>query len=141
MHKNTPPLMFRFEIKAENAQNNPSFKVIAMEHQEVEKSKAFIIVEIIEYVPNAVVIKTIVKKTTGNVTAVSIDSGENLTEKISPFDKFIQIIEGRSEVLIDGNSLTLETGQSIIIPAHSKNTFTANERFKMIATIIKSGYE
>jgi len=141
MHKNTSPLMFKFERKAENTHNNPSFKVIAMEHQEVEKSKAFIIVEIIEYVPNAVVIKTIIKKTTGNVTAVSIDSGENLTEKISPFDKFIQIIEGRSEVLIDGNSLTLETGQSIIIPAHSKNTFTANERFKMIATIIKSGYE
>lgn len=33
-----------------------------MDSTEVEKSKAFIIVEIIEYVPNAVVIKTIIKK-------------------------------------------------------------------------------
>ena len=57
-----------------------------MENTDVEKSKVFIIVEIIEYVPNAVVIKTIIKKTTGNVTAVSFDSGENLTEKISPVD-------------------------------------------------------
>ena len=76
-----------------------------------------------------------------NVTAVSFDSGENLTEKISPFDTFIQIIEGRAEILIDDNSQTLETGQSIIIPAHSRNTIKANERFKMISTIIKSGYE
>ncbi len=112
-----------------------------MENTEVEKSKVFIIVEIIEYVPNAVVIKTIIKKTTGNVTAVSFDSGENLTEKISPFDTFIQIIEGRAEILIDDDSHTLETGQSIIIPAHTRNTFKANERFKMISTIIKSGYE
>ncbi len=108
---------------------------------EIEKSKVFIIVEIIEYVPNAVVIKTIIKKTTGNVTAVSFDSGENLTEKISPFDTFIEIIEGRAEILIDDDSHNLETGQSIIIPAHTRNTIKANERFKMISTVIKSGYE
>ncbi|PKA97464.1 hypothetical protein B0O79_1128 [Flavobacteriaceae bacterium MAR_2009_75] len=112
-----------------------------MENTEVENSKAFIVVEIIEYVPNAVVIKTIIKKTTGNVTAVSVDTGENITEKISPFDRFIQIIEGRAEIVIDNNSQTLETGQSIIIPANSQNTIKANERFKMISTIIKSGYE
>tara|TARA_R110002049_G_scaffold191337_1_gene360237 strand:+ start:2691 stop:3029 length:339 start_codon:yes stop_codon:yes gene_type:complete len=112
-----------------------------MENKEVQQSKVFIIVEIIEYVPNTVVIKTIIKKTTGNVTAVSVDTGENITEKISPFDRFIQIIEGRAEIVIDDDSQTLETGQSIIIPAHSKNTIKANERFKMISTIIKSGYE
>lgn len=87
------------------------------------------------------VTKTIIKKTTGNVTAVSFDSGEELTEKIFPFDTFIQIIEGRAEILIDNISQTLETGQSIIIPAHYKNSIKANERFKMISTSIKSGYE
>lgn len=112
-----------------------------MENIEVEKAKSFITVEIIEYVPNAVVIKTIIKKTTGNVTAISFDSGENLIEKTLPFDKFIQIIEGRAEVFIDDNSHNLETGQAIIIPAHSQNMIKANERFKMISTIIKSGYE
>lgn len=45
---------------------------------EYEKSKSFIIVEIIEYVPNSVVIKTIIKKTTGNVTVSSFDTGEAL---------------------------------------------------------------
>jgi len=112
-----------------------------LEAVDVEKSKAFIIVEIIEYVPNAVVIKTIIKKTTGNVTAVSIDSGEAMTEKIIPFDTFVQIIDGKAEIVIDGVSNLLETGESIIIPAHSANTVRANERFKMISTIIKSGYD
>jgi hypothetical protein len=34
----------------------------------LDKSKVHIIVEIIEYVPDSVVSKTIIKKTSGNVT-------------------------------------------------------------------------
>jgi quercetin dioxygenase-like cupin family protein len=112
-----------------------------VDNSEIEKAKAFIIVEIIEYVPNAVVIKTIIKKTTGNVSAISFDTGEAMTEKIIPFDTFVQIIDGRAEIVIDAISYLLETGQSIIIPAHTSNIVKANERFKMISTIIKSGYE
>ncbi|MBU1368885.1 MAG: cupin domain-containing protein [Bacteroidetes bacterium] len=112
-----------------------------MEYTELEKSKSFIIVEIIEYVPNSVVIKTIFKKSTGNVSAVSFDSGETLTDRISPFDNFIQIIDGTAEIIIDNKRNKLKTGQAIIIPAHSANTINAKERFKMITTIIKSGYE
>ncbi|MHB1921317.1 MAG: cupin domain-containing protein [Chitinophagaceae bacterium] len=115
--------------------------IVQLANSELEKSKAFIIVEIIEYVPNSVVIKTIIRKTTGNVSVVSIDSGEALLEKISPFDTFVQIIDGKAEIVIDDQSNLLETGQSIIIPAHSRNTFHANVRFKMISTIIKSGYD
>lgn len=113
----------------------------AVSSLEVEKSKALIIVEIIEYVPDSVVIKTIIKKTTGNISAVSFDTGEKLEEKTSPFDTFIQIIDGKAEVIIDEKSNELGTGQSIIIPAHSRNSIKANNRFKMISTVIKSGYE
>lgn len=43
-----------------------------MENADIETAKVFIIVEILEYVPNSVVIKTIIRKTTGNVSAVSL---------------------------------------------------------------------
>jgi quercetin dioxygenase-like cupin family protein len=112
-----------------------------MEAIEVQKSKALIIVEIIEYMSNSVVSKTIIHKTTGNISVVAVDKGEGLSEKISPFDSFIQIIDGNAEIVIDGKVSLLETGESIIIPAHTPNTVTANERFKMISTVIKSGYE
>ena len=111
------------------------------DNTEIEKSKAHIIVEIIEYIPNSVVIKTILKKSTGNISVMSFDSGEGLTEKISPFDTFIQVIEGKAEFVIDGESKVLESGQGIIIPAHSSNKIKPNGRFKLISTIIKSGYE
>tara|TARA_R110000850_G_scaffold150497_1_gene273112 strand:+ start:9870 stop:10220 length:351 start_codon:yes stop_codon:yes gene_type:complete len=112
-----------------------------MQEVEYQKAKVFIIVEIIEYIPNSVLIKTIIKKSTGNVSAVSFDSGEALAEKISPFDTFIQVIDGEAEVLINDIPNHLTAGESIIIPAHAKNTIKANVRFKMISTIIKSGYE
>ncbi|MBS2100849.1 cupin domain-containing protein [Carboxylicivirga linearis] len=112
-----------------------------METTEMEKSKSHILIEIIEYVPNSVVTKTIIRKTTGNVSVIAIDTGEALAEKISPFDTFIQIIEGAAEVVIDENKNILKTGEGIIIPAHTSNNIIANQRFKMISTTIKSGYE
>ncbi|PVD50729.1 cupin [Terrimonas sp.] len=113
----------------------------AEESSEFEKSKVHIIVEIIEYMANSVVIKTIIKKSTGNISIMSFDSGEGLTEKISPFDTFVQIIEGKAEIVIDNISNLLVSGQGIIIPAHTSNYIKPNGRFKMISTVIKSGYE
>jgi len=109
----------------------------ASDNTELETGKAHIIVEIIEYVPNSVIIK----KSTGNISIMSFDSGEGLTEKTSPFDVFAQIIEGNAEIVIDSISNYLETGMGIIIPAHLPNYIKPNGRFKMIQTIIKSGYE
>lgn len=110
-------------------------------HDGIDKAAAQIIVELIEYIPNSVLTKTIMKKTTGNVTVSSLDSGEAFTERISPFDTFIQIIEGKAEVIIDKKSNDLNCGQGIIIPAHASHIIKANERFKMTQTVIKSGYE
>lgn len=112
-----------------------------MQKTDIEKSKGHILIEIIEYVPNSVVSRTIIRKTTGNVSVVAIDTGEALAEKISPFDTFLQIIEGTAEVVIDDKSNMLNTGEGIVVPAHTSNNIKANERFKMISTIIKSGYE
>jgi quercetin dioxygenase-like cupin family protein len=108
---------------------------------ELEKSKPHIIVEILEYVPNSVLIKTIIKKTTGNITVTAVDAGEELAEKSSPFDTFIQIIDGTAQLELGGRIYKLSLGEGIIIPAHSAHCFNASKQFKMISTIIKSGYE
>lgn len=112
-----------------------------MINKEIDKSKAHITVEIIEYLANSVVIKTILKKSTGNISVMSFDSGEGLAVKTTPFDTFAQIIDGNANIVIDGISNLLETGQSIVIPAHAPNYVKPNGRFKMIMTVIKSGYE
>jgi quercetin dioxygenase-like cupin family protein len=108
---------------------------------ELEKSKVHIIVEIIEYVPHSIVSRTIIKKATGNITVSSFDAGEELAEKISPFDNYIQIIDGMAEVVINNKEFNLKLGEGMIIPAHASHYFNANIPFKMLSTVIKSGYE
>jgi len=44
-------------------------------------------------------------------------------------------------VVIDDKTNKLRTGQGIIIPEHTLHIVKANERFKMISTVIKSGYD
>ena len=121
--------------------SNHTDKVGKIAPTELEKSKVHIIVQIIEYVPNAVVSKTIIKKTIGNVTVTSFDAGEELAEKTSPFDNFLQIIDGTAEVIINEKKYKLKLGEGIVIPAHAPHCFNADEQFKMISTIIKSCYE
>lgn len=107
----------------------------------LEKEKAHILIEIIEYITHAVVSRTIIKKTTGNITATAMDVGEELGEKTSPFDIYVQIIDGAAEVTVNDKMMMLNLGSGLIIPAHSRHSFAAGEQFKMITTVIKSGYE
>lgn len=109
--------------------------------KDLEKGLAHIVIEIIEYVPNAIVSRTIIRKTTGTVVATSMDVGEALGEKTIPFDTYVQIIDGTAEVVINDKSISLKLGEGIIIPAHAIHSFNANEQFKMITTVIKSGYD
>lgn len=116
-----------------------------MKHQkdipELEKATPHIIIEIIEYVPDSVISRTIIKKTTGNVTVSSFAAGEELTEKSLPFDNYIQIIDGSAQVRINAEVYKLRLGEGITIPANIKHSFIANEQFKMLSTIIKSEYD
>lgn len=112
-----------------------------MEYTELEHSNAHQLVDAVDYVSRSVVIKSIMHKKTGTVSVSSFDAGEVLASKISPFDHLIQIIDGVAEVIINEQSTQLKIGQIMIIPAHSTNKLKANERFKMLSTIIKSGYE
>jgi quercetin dioxygenase-like cupin family protein len=122
------------EIKVSNL--NP-----VADSQEMDKAKPMITVEIIEYVDKSVVIKTIMKKTSGNISVMSVDTGEGLAERTSPFDTFVQVIDGKVELVINTREHLLKTGGSIIIPANAPYSVNPDGRFKMILTIIKSAYE
>ena len=97
-----------------------------MDISEVEKAKSHIIVEIIQYIPNAVLRKSIIKKTTGNITASSFDAGEELAKKTSPFDNYIQIIDGSAEIYINDKKHSRQLGQGIMVSAHATQSFNAN---------------
>ena len=108
---------------------------------ELQKGRSHIMIDIVDYMPDSVIDKSIIKKSTGNIRAVSFDLGQELKKRTSPFDTFVQVIEGNAEVVINNISHKLETGHGIVIPAHAIGAIRSDRRFKIIETIIKSGYE
>ena len=69
---------------------------------DILKAKAYLTVAIHEYVPDSIVIKSIINKHTGNIKLISIDGSKSLNEKAIPFDTFIQVIDGNAEIIIGG---------------------------------------
>jgi quercetin dioxygenase-like cupin family protein len=109
-----------------------------MAANEFEKAKIFSYNESIEYSNGGIVSKTILKKQTGNISIFSFDKGEALSEHTAPFDAMIQVVDGKGEILINGESFFLEAGQCIIMPANITHAVKAVEKFKMVLIMIKS---
>lgn len=104
----------------------------------IEASKTFVPVESIEYADGSVVSRTIVKKPSGNITLFAFDEGEGLAEHSSPHEALVQLLDGKAEITIGGTPFHLQSGQSIILPANIPHSLKANEKFKMMLTMIKS---
>jgi hypothetical protein len=72
-----------------------------MNFSEIEKSKVHVTVDLIKYVPDSEVNKTIFNRPAGNISKISSDKGKESIEKTIPFDTFLQITEENAEVVLN----------------------------------------
>ena len=112
-----------------------------MKNEEIERGDRFVLADAVEYVDDCITSRSVLKKPSGTIVATAFDAGKNLQEGTSPFDTLIQITEGTAQVFIESRAITLGVGEAIVIPAHMRSYMAAIARFKMVSTIIKSGYE
>lgn len=108
-----------------------------MKNNEFEKGKKFSYNNSIAYADKAVVSKHILKTETGNISLFAFDQGEGLSEHTAPFDAVVYIVDGKADILINGESNLLEAGETIIMPANIPHALSAIEKFKMVLTMIK----
>ncbi|PIQ25713.1 MAG: cupin [Bacteroidetes bacterium CG18_big_fil_WC_8_21_14_2_50_41_14] len=108
-----------------------------MNNNEFEKGKKFSYNNSIAYADKAVVSKHVLKTETGNISLFAFDQGEGLSEHTAPFDAVVYIVDGKADILINGESNVLEAGETIIMPANIPHALTAIEKFKMVLTMIK----
>lgn len=109
-----------------------------MSTNEFIKAEKFSYATSINYADEAVVSKHVLKKENGNISLFAFDKGEGLSEHTTPFDAVVQIVDGQAEIIIDGNSHILKSGETIVMPANIPHALKAIERFKMVLTMIKS---
>ncbi|MBU2554782.1 MAG: cupin domain-containing protein [Bacteroidetes bacterium] len=108
-----------------------------MSNNEFIKGEKFSYNDSISYADQAVVSKHIIKKETGNISLFAFDKGEGLSEHTAPFDAVVHIIDGKADIVIDGQSNLLHAGETIIMPANLPHALIAIERFKMVLTMIR----
>jgi quercetin dioxygenase-like cupin family protein len=109
-----------------------------MSANEFEKAKIFSFRGSVDYAEGGIVSKTVLKKQTGNISLFAFAKGEALSEHTAPFDALIQVVDGKGEIIIGGESYFLEEGESIIMPANITHAVKAVENFKMVLTMIRS---
>src|SRR3990170_2915514 len=94
--------------------------------------RAIQMAELVDYQDGAVVSRTVIKKDTGTVTLFAFDKGEGLSEHTAPFDAFVYVMDGRTEVTIAGETHEVEAGEMIVMPANQPHSLAAPERFKLM---------
>jgi quercetin dioxygenase-like cupin family protein len=92
--------------------------------------------DLITYQEGSVVSRMIVYKKSGTITLFAFDAGEGLSEHTAPFDAIATIIDGEAEISIEKTQYLLHEGQMIIMPANKPHALHAQQRFKMMLTMI-----
>ncbi len=93
---------------------------------------------LVDYQQDAVVSRTLLQDEIGTYTVFSFDQGQGLSEHTSPFDAFVQILEGQAEITIGGQTVTAEAGQLILMPGGVPHKLHAVQSFKMLLTLFRT---
>jgi quercetin dioxygenase-like cupin family protein len=96
------------------------------------------LIDLIDYAADSVVSKTIMDKTTGTITLFAFDKGQKLSEHTSPYDAVVQVLDGTARLTIGGQDKQVSAGQIIIMPANVPHAVTADRKFKMLLTMIRT---
>lgn len=104
---------------------------------QLEGSIRYTPVDMVEYAEGAVVSRTLVKNNAGTLTLFSFDAGQNLSEHSAPFDAVVQVLDGTAELIIGGQSIHAEKGEMVLMPANIPHGVKANQRFKMLLTMLR----
>jgi quercetin dioxygenase-like cupin family protein len=100
-------------------------------------SEAVDLAGLVEYGEGAVVSRTLIQAAVGTVTVFAFDMGQGLSEHSTPFDALVQILDGRAEITIGGEMVTVAAGESLLMPADIPHALHAPERYKMLLTMIR----
>ena len=104
----------------------------------VEHSTVLSLADQVEYLVGQIVSKTLAQNDFHSVTLFAFDKGEEISTHASEGDAFVYALDGTGKITIDGKEHLLHTGQAIVMPANVPHAVFAEERFKMLLTVLFS---
>ncbi len=99
--------------------------------------KVYLTVEMVSYQNDAIVSKTILNQDSGSVTLFAFDAGQSLSEHTAPYDALVQVLDGRADITIGGEAVSVSAGEMVVMPADIPHALAAPVPFKMMLTMLK----
>jgi len=102
-------------------------------------AKPMALAEAVQYAPGSVVSRTLLKSDAGTLTLFAFDEGQELSEHTAPFDALVQVLDGTATLRIGGTTVSVGTGELVLMPADVPHAVQAAGRFKMLLTMFRAG--
>ncbi len=92
---------------------------------------------LIAYQDGAIVSRTLAKAGGGTLTVFAFAAGQALSEHTTPFDAFVQVLDGTAELTIGGKPVTAAEGSIVLMPSGVPHAVRAPGRMKMLLTMLR----
>ena len=92
---------------------------------------------LVDFAPDSIVSRTLLKNEAGNITLFAFDKGQGLSEHTAPFDAFVQVVEGSGEFRVGGKTVIAKRGEILVMPANVPHSLKARRPFKMLLTMLR----
>ncbi len=90
----------------------------------------------VETLPGQVVSKTLAQNKAVSATLFAFAKGEEISAHDSNGDAMVTVLAGTGNFWVDGTDYTLQTGETLVMPAKKPHAVFAQEDFKMLLLVI-----
>lgn len=90
----------------------------------------------VEYLPGQIVSKTLAQNKHHSLTLFAFEKGEEISTHESAGDALVMVLDGTVKITIDSREYLLRAGEAIVMPAKVPHAVCAEERFKMLLTVL-----
>ena len=90
---------------------------------------------LVDYAEGQVVSKTLIQNDGLGITLFAFAEGEGISSHESKGDAIVTILDGKGEISIDEVTYTLQTGETIVMPANQPHAVYGVEKFKMLLVV------
>lgn len=97
--------------------------------------------DLVEVAPAAIVSRVLARTAGGSVTLFAFAAGQELSEHTAPCDALVQVVDGRMEISIDGEPLTVAASEVVVMPANVPHALRAIEDSRMMLIMLREAGE
>ncbi len=109
-----------------------------MEEREHLKGKVVPLAGLVDYQPDSIVSRTLLRTPAGHIVLFAFDKGQELSEHTSPYEVMVLVLEGETEFVVNGQSLRMGAGDALFMAPRTPHALKALAPLKLLLILIRS---